>query len=43
MARAIVLQAQGLERNRKFRKVLRAALQSFAAFNLCGEVDDGLL
>ena len=33
----------GCEGNRKFRKALRAALENFAAFNRCGEVDDALL
>jgi uncharacterized protein YcaQ len=33
----------GYERNRKFRNALRIALEDFAAFNRCGEVDDALL
>ena len=33
----------GYEKNRKFRKALRAVLENFAAFNRCGEVDDALL
>jgi hypothetical protein len=33
----------GYEKNRKFRKALRAALANFAAFNRCAEVDDALL
>jgi uncharacterized protein YcaQ len=33
----------GYEKNRQFRQALRAALENFAAFNRCGELDDALL
>lgn len=33
----------GYEKNRKIRKALRGALENFAAFNGCSELDDALL
>jgi len=33
----------GYEKNRQFHQALRAALENFAAFNRCGELDDALL
>jgi uncharacterized protein YcaQ len=33
----------GYEKDRKFRKALRVALENFAAFNRCADVDDALL